>query len=100
MFGSDRSRPEDYRRAVVIDTGSRNTTKEETLWSKRRGTPKTPLTEPTLLEMSQAVHRVQPGDMGKTFGPFGVFWVCTQFSCPIRNTLVSSALRSFRNPVR
>ena len=56
MFGSDRSRPEDYRRAVVIDTGSKNTTKEETLWSKRRGTLKTPLTEPTLLEMSQAAH--------------------------------------------
>jgi len=51
MFGSDRSRPEDYRRAVVIDTGSKNTTKKETLWSKRRGTLKTPLTEPTLLEI-------------------------------------------------
>ena len=52
MFGSDRSRPEDYRRAVVIDTGTKNTTKEDALTSERRGALNKSLPKPTLLEMS------------------------------------------------
>ena len=36
MFGSDRNRPKDYRRAVVIDAGPKNTTNEDTLPSERR----------------------------------------------------------------
>jgi hypothetical protein len=36
MFGSDRSRPKDYRRAVVIDAGPKNKTNEDTLRSERR----------------------------------------------------------------
>ena len=52
MFGSDRNRPKDYRRAVVIDTGPKNMTNEDTLRSERRSTLKKRLTEPTLLEMS------------------------------------------------
>ena len=52
MFGSDRSRPRDYRRAVVIDTGPQNTTNEDTLRSERRSALKKRLTQPTLLEMS------------------------------------------------
>jgi len=36
MFGSDRNRPKDYRRAVVIDAGPKNTTNEDTLQSERR----------------------------------------------------------------
>jgi hypothetical protein len=34
--GSDRNRPKDYRRAVVIDAGPKNTTNEDTLRSERR----------------------------------------------------------------
>jgi hypothetical protein len=41
-----------YRRAVVIDAGPKNTTKEDTFRSERRSTLQKPLTEPTLLEMS------------------------------------------------
>jgi hypothetical protein len=52
MFGSDRNRPKDYRRAVVIDAGPKNTTNEDTLQSERRSALKKTLTEPTLLEMS------------------------------------------------
>ena len=52
MFGSDRSRPNDYRRAVVIDAGPKNKTNEDTLRSERRSVLKKRLTEPTLLEMS------------------------------------------------
>jgi len=52
MFGSDRSRPKDYRRAVVIDAGPKNKTNEDTLRSERRSALKKSLTEPTLLEMS------------------------------------------------
>jgi hypothetical protein len=52
MFGSDRSRPRDYRRAVVIDTGPKNKTNEDTLRSERRSALKKRLTQPTLLEMS------------------------------------------------
>ena len=51
MFGSDRNRPKDYRRAVVIDTGPKNTMNEDTLRSERRSALKKRLTEPTLLEM-------------------------------------------------
>ncbi len=36
MYGSDRNRPKDYRRAVVIDAGPKNTTNEDTLRSERR----------------------------------------------------------------
>ena len=50
--GSDRSRPKDYRRAVVIDAGPKRTTNGDTLRSERRSTLKKRLTEPTLLEMS------------------------------------------------
>jgi hypothetical protein len=52
MFGSDRSRPKDYRRAVVIDAGPKNKTNEDTLRSERRSSLTKRLTEPTLLEMS------------------------------------------------
>jgi len=52
MFGSDRNRPKDYRRAVVIDAGPKNTANQNALLSERRSTPKIDLTEPTLLEMS------------------------------------------------
>ena len=52
MFGSDRNRPKDYRRAVVIDAGLKNTTNDDTLRSERRGAFTKRLTEPTLLEMS------------------------------------------------
>src|SRR5271163_3163442 len=52
MFGSDRSRPTDYRRGVVIDAGSTNTTDQHTLQSECRRTRRNNLTEPTLLEMS------------------------------------------------
>ena len=52
MFGSDRNRPKDYRRAVVIDAGLKNTTNDDTLRSERRSAFTKRLTEPTLLEMS------------------------------------------------
>ena len=52
MFGSDRIRPKDYRRAVVIDAGPKNKANEDTLRSERRSALKKRLTEPTLLEMS------------------------------------------------
>src|ERR1019366_3209194 len=55
MFGSDRNRPKDYRRAVVIDAGPKNMTNEDTFRSERRSTLKKRLTEPTLLEMSGGV---------------------------------------------
>ena len=51
MFGSDRIRPKDYRRAVVIDAGPKNKANEDTLRSERRSALKKRLTEPTLLEM-------------------------------------------------
>jgi hypothetical protein len=51
MFGSDRNRPQDYRRAVVIDAGPKNTTNEDTLPSDERKCAQKDLTEPTLLEM-------------------------------------------------
>ena len=56
MFGSDRNRPKDYRRAVVIDTGPKNTTNEDTLRGERRSALIKSLTEPTLLEMSGKVN--------------------------------------------
>ena len=37
---------------MVVDTGPKNTTKEDTLRSERRSALKNRLTEPTLLEMS------------------------------------------------
>jgi len=52
MYGSDRNRPKDYRRAVVIDARPKNKTNEDTLRSARRSALKKRLTEPTLLEMS------------------------------------------------
>jgi KaiC/GvpD/RAD55 family RecA-like ATPase len=52
MFGSDRNRPKDYGRAVVIDAGPKNTTNEDALPSEGRSALKNTLTEPTLLEMS------------------------------------------------
>ena len=52
MFGSDRIRPKDYRRAVVIDAGPKNTTNKDTLRSERRSALINSLTESTLLEMS------------------------------------------------
>jgi hypothetical protein len=52
MFGSDRSRPKDYRRAVVIDAGPKKKANEDTLQSEWRSALKKRLTEPTLLEMS------------------------------------------------
>jgi hypothetical protein len=52
MIGSDRSRPKDYRRAVVIDTRPKNTKNEDTVRSERRSALKKRLTQPTLLEMS------------------------------------------------
>jgi hypothetical protein len=52
MFGSDRSRPEDYRRAVVIDARETSTANERTPRSERGRVCKNNLTEPTLLEMS------------------------------------------------
>jgi hypothetical protein len=42
--GSDRNRPKDYRRAVVIDAGPKNMTNEDTLRSERRSTLKKRLT--------------------------------------------------------
>jgi hypothetical protein len=51
MFGSDRSRPKDYKRAVVVDAEVKRTTKT-TLRSGRRGLFKNDLTGPTLLEIS------------------------------------------------
>jgi hypothetical protein len=51
MLGSDRIRPKDYRRAVVIDAGPKNKANEDTLRSERRSALKKRLTEPTLLEM-------------------------------------------------
>ena len=53
MFGSDRSRPKDYRRAVVIDAGPKNKTNEGILRSEWRSVLKKRLTEPTLLEMPE-----------------------------------------------
>jgi hypothetical protein len=41
-----------YRRAVVIDAGSKNTKKTDALRGERRCALKNDLTEPTLLEMS------------------------------------------------
>ena len=51
MLGSDRIRPKDYRRAVVIDAGPKNKANEDTLRSEQRSALKKRLTEPTLLEM-------------------------------------------------
>lgn len=36
MFGSDCNRPMGYKRAVVIDTGPKNTTSKDTLRSEWR----------------------------------------------------------------
>src|SRR5271167_252910 len=52
MFGSDRNRPTDYRRAVVIDAGSTNAANKHTLRSECECVGRNSLTEPTLLEMS------------------------------------------------
>jgi hypothetical protein len=52
MFGSDRSRPIDYRRAVVIDAGPTNAANKHTLQSECQCVGGNSLTEPTLLEMS------------------------------------------------
>jgi hypothetical protein len=52
MCGSDRNRPKDYKRAVVVDIGPKNTTNEDTHRNERRSTLINSLTEPALLEMS------------------------------------------------
>ena len=53
MFGSDRSRPNDYRRAVVIDTGPKKYHPRKTLFGVGGGVRfKNDLTGPALLEMS------------------------------------------------
>ena len=52
MCGSDWNRPKDYRRAVVIDKGPKNTTNEDSHRNERRSALKNGLTEPALLEMS------------------------------------------------
>ncbi len=52
MFGSDRNRPKDYRRAVVIDAGSTNAANKHTLRSECECVRRNSLTEPTLLERS------------------------------------------------
>jgi hypothetical protein len=51
MFRSDRSRPKDYERAVVVEAEV-NRTRKTTLRSERRSAFKKYLTGPTLLEMS------------------------------------------------
>jgi hypothetical protein len=51
MFGSDRSRPTDYERAVVVDAKV-NEANKTTLGSERRSVVEKSLTGPTLLEMS------------------------------------------------
>ena len=53
MFRSNWNRPKDYRRAVVVDAGPKNTTNKSTLWSEQRSALKKDLTEPTLLEMPE-----------------------------------------------
>ena len=56
MFGSDRSRPNDYRRAVVIDTGPKKYHPRKTLFGVGGGVRfKNDLTGPALLEMSDYV---------------------------------------------
>jgi hypothetical protein len=52
MFGSDRSRPTDYQRAVVVDGRGSKETRKTTLRSEWRSALKKSLTEPALLEMS------------------------------------------------
>jgi hypothetical protein len=52
MFGSDRSRPKDYERAVVVDGRGAKETRKTTLRSEWRSALKKSLTEPALLEMS------------------------------------------------
>ena len=52
MFGSDRSRPTDYQRAVVVDGRGAKETRKTTLRSEWRSALKKSLTEPALLEMS------------------------------------------------
>ncbi len=55
MFGSDRSRPLDYERAVVVDAEKKENERErkrKTLLSEKRSALKKSLTGPTLLEMS------------------------------------------------
>ena len=51
MFGSDRSRPTDYQRAVVVDGRGAKETRKTTLRSEWRSALKKSLTEPALLEM-------------------------------------------------
>ena len=51
MFGSDRNRPRDYERAVVVEA-ELTETNETTRRSERRSLFKNDLTGPTLLEMS------------------------------------------------
>jgi hypothetical protein len=53
MFRSGWNRPKDYRRAVVVDAGPKNTPNKSTLWSEQRSAPRKDLTGPTLLEMSE-----------------------------------------------
>ena len=52
MFGSDRIRPTDYQRAVVVDGRGSKETRKTTLRSGWRSALKKSLTEPALLEMS------------------------------------------------
>jgi hypothetical protein len=52
MFGSDRSRPKDYQRAVVVDGRGAKETRKTTLRSEWRSALKKSLTELALLEMS------------------------------------------------
>jgi hypothetical protein len=58
MFGSDRSRPTDYQRAVVVDGRGAKETRKTTLRSEWRSALKKSLTEPALLEMSGFVRRL------------------------------------------
>ncbi len=51
MFRSDRNRPRDYERAVVVDAEA-SETRKTTPGSERRSLFKKDLTGPTLLEMS------------------------------------------------
>ena len=74
MFGSDRSRPKDYERAVVVDAEAEESGKT-TLGSERRTALKNCLTGPTLLEMSgKRINRPN-----KLLGTLVVRWTTCRF---------------------
>ncbi len=52
MFRSDRNRPRDYERAVVVDAQDKEEQRRPLFGSERRSMLKKCLTGPTLLEMS------------------------------------------------